>query len=138
MDEKDIKIIEFLIDNSRISRTKIGKSLRITETAVRKRIKKLEKDNIILKYTTIINFKNIELIGSFTGIDVNPEDLLNILANLQEISEIKNIYLTTGDHTIMVYIFAKNLEELKRIHETISRIKGVKRVCPSIIIETIK
>jgi len=43
MDEKDALIIEMLSKNARMPYLKIAKILNISETAVRKRIKKLEE-----------------------------------------------------------------------------------------------
>ena len=43
MDDKDLRIIEMLMQNARIAKTKIARTLGVTEAAVRKRISNLEK-----------------------------------------------------------------------------------------------
>lgn len=138
MDEKDKEIISILMSNGKVSKVKIAKLLKITETAVRKRIKNLENKKIILFYKAVVNYKNAGLAASITGLDVEPEDFWNVINYLKEQNFVKSVWLTTGDHTILLEIVASNTLELSKIHDEISKIKGVKRVCPSVILDTLK
>ncbi|MCD6564063.1 MAG: Lrp/AsnC family transcriptional regulator [Thermoproteales archaeon] len=138
MDYKDFKIIRMLEMNARIPWTKIAKTLGITETAVRKRIKKLEGNNVILGYKTVINYRKIGMVFSYTGIDVEPDGLLIVLNKLKSFNQIKEMYISSGDHDIIVKIVCKDMSELEEVHRRISNIDGVKRICPAIITEPIK
>ena len=99
MDERDRKIISMLLRDARTPKTKIAKMLGLSETAVRKRITKLEKEGVILGYNAMLNYKN--LFASLTGIDVGPEHLWDVIKKLKEMEEVKIVMLTSGDHTIM-------------------------------------
>ena len=132
-----MKIIEILMQNARISKTEIAKKLGITETAVRKRIAKLERD-VILGYKAIINYKFAGFVSSLTGVDVDADKLWDVVNKLKNFEEIKSIWLTTGDHTIMLEIVTRSVENLQKIHDKISKMKGVKKVCPSIILDVLK
>ncbi len=140
MDEKDRKIIELLQENSRISYTDIAKILGVTETTVRKRIAELEKRRVIKKYTIEVDpsklgYKNVTILG----MDVEPKYLLEAAKKLAELEEAKWVATSTGDHMIMAEIWTKNGEELfNLITKKISKIKGVKDLCPAIIMERIK
>ncbi len=138
MDEKDIKIIEMLISNARIPKTKIAKELKVTEAAIRKRIANLERREEILGYRAVINYKKVGLVASLTGVDVEPENLWQIVEKLKDMDEVKALWLTTGDHTIMTEIVATSVDELSKIHEKIAAMHGVKRVCPSVITDILK
>jgi Lrp/AsnC family transcriptional regulator for asnA, asnC and gidA len=138
MDKKDLKIIEILTKNARTPKVRIAKALEITETAVRKRISKLEKDGVILGYKAVINYKIAGLSASLTGLDVEPENIWLIVDKLKGFDEVKSIWLTTGDHMLMVEIVVKSVDDLSRIHEEIARMDGVRRVCPSIILDVMK
>jgi len=137
MDEVDKAIIEYLINNARVSYVELAKRLNLSEAAIRKRIKKLEK-SIIFKYTIFINPKGSDFFVSFTGIDVEPESLMEIIEKLKDFNEIKSIFLTSGDHNLLVEIISESLEKLKEVHKKISEIEGVKRVCPSMVIDVLK
>jgi len=47
----DLEIIRILRENARIPFVKIAEDLGVSEIAIRKRVKKLEKDGIIRRYT---------------------------------------------------------------------------------------
>ncbi|AIY90277.1 winged helix-turn-helix transcriptional regulator [Geoglobus acetivorans] len=51
LDEYDLKILELLRENSRLSYSDIGKALGMTRQTVKSRIEKLEQEGIIRKYT---------------------------------------------------------------------------------------
>ncbi|WP_290596891.1 MULTISPECIES: Lrp/AsnC family transcriptional regulator [unclassified Archaeoglobus] len=138
MDEKDLKIIQMLVENARIPKTKIAKMLDVTEAAVRKRISNLEKREEILGYRAIVNYKKVGISASLTGVDVEPDKLWSVVEELKNLEEVKSLWLTTGDHTIMAEIIAKSVRELSELHEKIERIEGVKRVCPSIVTDILK
>jgi len=51
LDEYDLKILDLLAENSRLTYSEIGKMLGLTRQTVKSRIEKLEKEGIIEKYT---------------------------------------------------------------------------------------
>lgn len=120
------------------SKKEIAKKLNKSEVAIRKKIQKLKKEKILLGFKPIINFKRVNLFYSITGIDVEPEKLIDIIEKLKSYNEIFSIYLTSGDHTIIVEIIVDDIKELEDLHKKISSINGVKRVCPSILLDIIK
>jgi Lrp/AsnC family transcriptional regulator for asnA, asnC and gidA len=139
LDEKDRKILEELYRNSRISYSELAKKIGISDVAVIKRVKKLEEQGIIKRYTIVIDpsklgYKSI----SFTGINVDPQKLFNAIEELKKIEEIKYLALTSGDHHLIAVIWGRDQEELSEIHKRISNIDGVEKVYPSILIGKIK
>ena len=138
MDERDLKIVKLLIENARMPKVKIAEELGITETAVRKRIIKLENAGVIVGYKAVINYKNANIAGSLTGVDVEAEKLWEVIEELRKIENVKSIWITTGDHMLMLEIIASSVDELLKIHRDIERIESVKRVCPSIVLDVLK
>ncbi len=138
MNKRDLQIIELLLKNARMPKVQIAQRLGLTETAIRKRIKKLEEKGIILGYRAIIDFRKLHMIQSFTGIDVDPEHLIEVITKLREMKCVISLYLTTGDHNIVAEIICKDMKELEELHEQISKVKGVRRICPAIVTEIIK
>jgi len=140
MDDKDFKIIEILQQNARTPYTDIAKILGVTETTVRKRISEMEKKGIIKKYTVEVDpeklgYKTVTILG----MDVEPKHLLEAAKKLAEIPETKWVATSTGDHMIMSEIWARNGEHLLQIlTNKIGKIKGIKDLCPAIIMERVK
>ena len=139
IDEKDMKIINLLLENGRISYSEIAKAIGLSDVAVIKRIRKLEQMGIIRKYTILIDPKKLGYkVVSITGIDVEPEYMFNILNTLKEKDYVKYLAITSGDHSIIAIIWAKDSDDVAKIHGEIAKMDGVKRVCPAIILDIIK
>ncbi len=139
LDDKDLMIINMLKENSRIPYTDIARKLGISDVAVLKRIRKLEQLGVIKKYTIIVDPKKLGYNAvSITGIDSEPEHLFNVLEELKNKDYVNFLALTSGDHSIIAIIWARDSRELARIHDEISKINGVKRVCPALILDILK
>ena|SRR3989344_5764415 len=139
MDNLDLSIIEFLSKNSRTPFMQIAKKLKVSESTIRKRVSNLEKNEVIKKYSLVVDtnkigFENVALIG----VDVAPEKYLDIAKKLADFDEVKYVASSTGDHMFMLEVWAKNSDALREVSDKIKRVDGVTRICPAIIKETIK
>ncbi|MEM4472314.1 MAG: Lrp/AsnC ligand binding domain-containing protein [Archaeoglobaceae archaeon] len=135
---EDLKIALKLIKNGRMKKIELAKILNVTEAAIRKRIEKMEKNRIILGYRAVVDYKKLGLFSSLTGIDVEPEKLWHVVEKLKSMDKIYSLYLTSGDHVIIAEVICESMESLISFHEEISKMEGVKRVCPSVILEVIR
>lgn len=139
LDDKDLKIIDLLSANSRMSYIELARRLGISDVAVIKRIRKLEQQGVIRRYTIVVDPKKLGYNAvSMTGVDTEPESLFKVLSYLKDKEYVKYLALTSGDHQILAVIWARNSEELAKIHDEIAKIEGVKRVCPAVILDIIK
>ena len=134
----NLELLRILKENSRIPFVKIAKIFGVSETAVRKRIRKLEKEGIIKKYTIEVNLKKIGLEMALIGIDTKPEYYISTIEKLKEMDEVVNLYASSGDHMIMIECWFKSSEKLRKFIKTLESMEGVTRVCPAIILEKIK
>lgn len=136
VDSKDKTILEILEDNARTSFTQIAKKLDISEAAIRKRVKKLEEQNIILGYKASVNYKKLGYSNKIImGLDTLPESYFKVMNVLKDLKYIKNLTTSSGDHMIMFEVWVKNMKELSEIMEEVNIIEGVTNSCPSIIHE---
>jgi len=139
LDEKDLRIVQILLERGRASYTDIARELGVSDVAVIKRIRKLEQVGVIKGYRAVVDPKKLGYSAvSITGIDVEPEHLFTVINALKDKDYVKYLALTTGDHSVMMVIWARNGNELGRIHREISKLDGVKRVCPAIILDVVK
>ncbi len=139
LNEKDLEIIKLMRENSRIPYTELAKRVGISDVAVIKRIKKLERRGVIKKYTIIVDPKKLGYNSvSIVGINVEPEYIFPTISFLKDKEYVKYLALSSGDHTLMAVIWARNGDELAKIFEEITKLPGVTKVCPSIILDVIK
>lgn len=140
VDERDEKIIEILRKDSRTPNTEIAEEIGISEAAVRNRIKELKKKGVIKRYTVEVDsselgYNSVALVGA----DVEPDRFLEAAKELAELDQTKEVSLTTGDHMIMMEIWAEDGEHLTEIlTDKIGKIGGVERICPAVVLEKIK
>ncbi len=140
MDDRDREIIRILQENSRTPYTEIAKKLGLTEATIRKRINELEKRGVIKKYTIEVDpsklgYKTVTILG----MDVEPKYLLEAAKKIAEIENVKWVATSTGDHMIMAEIWTEDGEALfELMAKRISKIKGVRDLCPAIIMEKLK
>ncbi len=139
IDEIDRKILEILVDNSRTPYNDIARKIGLSDVAIIKRVKKLERLGVIKKYTVEIDpFKLGFTKISITGINVEPDALLNVVNTLKDKDYVKYIALTTGDHELIAIIWARDHDELIKIHREIEGIEGVSKVYPAIVLDVVK
>ena len=144
LDEKDIKVLELLKENSKSRTSYMSKRLKIPITTVHNRIKKLEKGGVIKNYTIIPDYKKI-------GKEILAYILINVIYVLpgeEKVSqekiagEIKNlgaeeVSIITGETDIIAKIRVKNIEELNDfITKKVRNIKGVGKTQTLIVLSS--
>jgi len=135
----NIIILEILRKNARTPFLKIAKRLRISETAVRKRVRRMEEQGIIKKYTIEIDPRKIGYkVRALIGIDTKPEYLVGVTEKLEKNRKIRSLYLSQGDHMLLLECWFKTSKEMRTFVKTLRKLRGVTRVCPAIILEKVK
>ena len=61
LDQIDLKILEILQSQARIKRKDLAESVHLTIPAVSERMRKMEDEGYIVKYTAILNAKKVNL-----------------------------------------------------------------------------
>ena len=113
MDEKDIKIIKILKENSRASIRNIAKSTEIRPSTVHNRIKKFKDEGIIEKFTIDTNDDKVgEGFVVFMLISGTPEKYLD--NRFKNNSNIKEIYGITGEYDLLIKAKFKDMMEFNR------------------------
>lgn len=140
LDSRDLAIITLLQENSRISFAKIGSKLGLSEGAVRARIKRLVRNNVIQRFTVSLNqqLTGVRLLARM-GVDAQPSELKAIAAELSKFDEVYFVALATGTHDVLVDVLAKDMDALKKfITDKLGRTPGVRGSDTSIVMEVYK
>jgi len=139
MDGKDYKIIAALQEGARTPLRKISKRVHMSESAVRKRVKRLEHIGVIEGYTAVVNPSKLGYnTMAIIGLDVAAEKNREVIEALLKLDEVRKVITSTGEYAIMGTVWARDNSELKDIIQKISRIDGVKKTNTEIILERIK
>ena len=139
MDVIDLKILEELKENSRVSFNDISQRVGKTEATVRRRVKKLEEDGIIKKYTIEYAINSKPQTRATVKIEPDFKEIKTIMKELNEIEEITDIWRLSGDCGLLVKVEIPSIEQFNPlIEEKISQIKGVKIMETCFITDVIK
>ena len=140
LDEIDTKILELLEEDARRSFTEVAEKLKVSESSIRKRVSALQKEGVIKKFTIKVDNAKLGLnTVAIVGIDVDSAKMLEIAQKLCDFKDVKCVATSSGDHMIMLEVWAKNGKELNNlISEKIGKIDGVRQICPALILEKLK
>jgi Lrp/AsnC family transcriptional regulator for asnA, asnC and gidA len=134
----DIDLIRELEKDCRKPFTEIAKKFKVSEAAIRKKVKKLLKLGII-RFSLDVDYKKLGYnYVAIIGIDVLPEHFVKIIEMLKEDKEVKELYTSTGDHMILAKVVFRTNEELNEFVKILEKNKMITKVCPAIIVERIK
>lgn len=139
MDVIDLKILEELKDNSRISFNDISERIGKTEATVRRRVKKLQEEGVIKKFTIEYNINSKPKTSATVKIEPDFKEIKRILRELMDIGEITDIWRLSGDCGLFMKVEIDSIEQFNPlIEEKISQIKGIKIVETCFITDVIK
>ncbi|MBS7288140.1 MAG: Lrp/AsnC family transcriptional regulator [Candidatus Freyarchaeota archaeon] len=135
----NLKLIEILRENARTPFLRMAEALGVSEAAVRKRVKKLESDGVIKKYTIDVDLRKLGFeVNALIGLDTKPENYLVVLEKLKGMKETASVYATSGDHMILIECWFRNANELIEFCKKLESTCEVTRICPAIILEKVK
>ena len=134
-DKVDESILEFLRKDSRESFVEIGKKLKLSESAIRHRVKNMIDNGTISKFTVEEGGGQPEalvLVSADSSIDTSKVSL-----KLTKLDGIKKIYEITGQYDICVIIQAQTINEINACIDNLRKITGVTDTNTVIILKTI-
>jgi len=134
-DNTDEKILGFLRDDSRGSFVEIGKKLKLSESAVRRRVKNMVDSGAITKFTVEEGGDQPEalvLVSADSSIDTSKVSL-----KLTKLDGIKKIYEITGQYDICVIVQASTINEINACIDNLRKISGVTDTNTVIILKTV-
>ncbi|MBU5593503.1 Lrp/AsnC family transcriptional regulator [Clostridium sp. MSJ-4] len=142
MDDLDIKIINIISNNARISHEEISRILHISRQAIHQRIKKLEESGVIKGYKSIIDWTELgEGTRAYIYIKVNmsnfKEDIkqyINIAVPNVVIEECQRIH---GDWCLVIKVRAKSTTDITNFIDQLWKVKSTIDTATTFILSTI-
>lgn len=140
IDDVDKKILQELINNSRMSYSDIAEKVHLSRVSVRERVIKLKQSGIIKRFTVFIDSAEIGLKTSvFFDIEVKANKILSVAKTLAEFSEVTIVYQTTGATSLHVHAQLENLDSIGDfMHNKLYSIDGITNVNSHILLKRYK
>ncbi len=123
-DKIDEKIIDFLKNDSRESFVDIGKKLKLSESAVRRRVKNLVDNGTIKKFTVEVGDSNNTSAIVLISVD-SAMDTSKVSSKITKLEGIKTVYEITGQYDITAIISAPSINDINTCIDAVRKIPGV-------------
>jgi len=134
------RILSVLEEDAQASYAEIADRAEVSKPTVRKYIKKLEEEGVIVGYSADIDPK--KLAGqsiAMVGIDVASERYVEATRQLSDIDAVESLYTSSGDHMLMAEVRATDGNSLAAvIEDEILELDGVTAAHPSFLQERLK
>jgi Lrp/AsnC family transcriptional regulator, regulator for asnA, asnC and gidA len=139
MDERDRMILRALLEDSRMPYVRLAKMLKITEAAVRKRVRNLEDAGVISKFTIRVDpgtlgFESVAIIG----VDTRSDALVRVQSAVRRIRGVRYTSLSSGDHMLLFGIWCRDNDELRSVVARVKSMEGVTKVCPAVLLKNVE
>jgi DNA-binding Lrp family transcriptional regulator len=127
-------ILELLQKDARITPEEIAKLTKIKVDEVKKRIKKYEKDGIILGYKAVINKELVEdkesEVRALIEVKVAPQKDLGfdrVAERIFDFPEVTSCYLLSGSYDLLLVVEGRDLKTVSRfVAEKLSPMENVR------------
>ena len=143
VDKFDLAILEVLQDDARASLQAISAHVGLSSTPCWARIKRMESEGVIQGYTVRVDPPSIGLaetvIVQVTLESHTDETLYEFGKILEQIPEVMEAYLVSGDYDYYIRIAVKDTRDYERLlRERLYRIPGIRHSKSSFVLRTLK
>lgn len=143
LDDIDLAILGILQERGRLSHTDLAREINLSQSAVYKRIKRLEELGAIEQYVAILNRDRLGFdMLCFLHINIQAHSYRHInefkeaVIQLPEVLECHHI---TGSYDYLLKVILRNRKELERFAvDRITTLPGVSQVQTSIVLSKVK
>lgn len=142
IDTIDLKIINFLQRDARLSNQELADLVNLSPSACHRRVKIMESNGIIEKYQAKINYEKlgikIEAIVEIKLVQLTETDHKFFLEQIDQCEEVINAYVITGDSNYVLHVAARDLNEFSQfIINKLNKIKGIMSINSKIILDKV-
>ena len=135
MDNTDRLILRILKDDGRAAYGHIGRTVGLSEGAVRKRIKTLADSGVIRKFTVKVG--DSDGAEAITLLATNPSYPTQVVSErIRAIRNVETTYEVTGEYDIVAVISGMNVTEVNECIEKIRRVEGIMKTNTMIVLHS--
>lgn len=138
------EILKILENDARATAKQIATMTDSSSSEVSKLVKQAEKDGIIIKYKTIVNWEKLgrESVWALIEVKVTPEKDVGfdaIARRIYHFPQARTVYLVSGTYDLLVVVTAKTENEIGEfISENLSTIDGVQGTVTHFVLKRYK
>lgn len=139
IDPIDQRILAALRANARISHAQLGEIVRLSRTAVRQRVERLERDGRIRGYT-ILEERSTDTPRVSATLLVYRHDRMrgaDVVLALQNIPEIVRCDVVSGEFDLIVRVESDQSERIQQVWQQVADLPGVRDITTAMTLATV-
>lgn len=142
MDRTDIKILDVIQRDARVSTVKLADMVSLTPTPCARRVQNLEKDGYIKDYVGLLDQNMVGLpVNAFVELRLvreQEDQITDFETNVKQYPEIMECYALSGGHDYLLRVVAPDLESYhKFLREKLLTISAVDSVQTSFALDRV-
>ncbi len=141
LDDIDLKILDLLLQDGRISHTAIGKETDLSGPSVYARVQRLEREGIIKGYTAVLASEKVGRgLAAFVRVRTQTPEYESAVFErfIQEEDQILECHDVDGEDCYLLKVRTASTQSLQKLLATIRSFPGITRTVTTIALETLK
>jgi len=138
------EILKLLENDARLSAKQISEMTGTPAAEVSKVVKKAEKDRVILKYKTVVNWDKAgdDDVWAMIEVRVSPQSDVGfdaIAEHIYRFPETRTVYLVSGTYDLMLVVTGKTLKQVGEfVSENVATIDGIQGTVTHFVLKRYK
>lgn len=137
LDDIDRRLLARLRANARTPTAALGRQLGLSRSAVQERLKRLERDGVILGYTVrLADATRRPSVTAHVMLTLDPKQQDRAAEALRGLPEVTSAHTVSGVYDLVAEVTAASAEALDAVLTRIGKLPGVVRTTSSILLST--
>ncbi len=137
INKKDEQLISLLQKDARISIAEIARRIKLSRTAAKARLDKLERSGVISGYSVRLSNQYLQgRVQAMVMIKSPPLKRERLEKALMKMGNLQSLYSISGVFDLVAVISAQTISELDEYIDKIGQLKGVEDTMSSVILST--
>lgn len=137
VDEKDVRIVEQLLEDGRVSLRKLADRIDVSPSTASNRFKKLLDNGVIQRFVPLLDYEKLGYtFSTLTHIKSEPGEVSPIAEKLKDKAFIEQCFTVTGDPDIVILSHFKNREKMNEALQEIQRMDGIEETRTNVVLES--
>ena len=142
LDKTDLKILNLLQRNARLSNTELADSIGLSPSPCLRRVRALEEAGVLKRYAAIVDPRAVGLpISVFVNVSLRSQErasLEDFESQILQYPEVMECYLMTGSFDYMLRVVVPDLESYQRfLADKLTRIRSVANIQSSMTLKQV-
>jgi len=143
LDETDLKILEILQVDGRITNAQLARTVGISPPAMLDRVRRLEKARVISRFVALLDRKQVGIgVIAFVSVSLSVHQLSsldNFRHIISELDEVLECYQISGNSDFLLKVGLKSLDSYSDfVINKLTGIEGIQNITSSFVLDTVK